>query len=134
MRRFELWLFVAAMGLMLLLPRVVQAAWPWSSESKPKKSTAAKPAAKEPSALEKIAACTQTFFQDVGDTLTLKKKPFAKQSPPKTGSQFGLNPYQKNTSRQPQKKSWFGSLFSKEPEPVKSPSEFLGQKRPDWWE
>jgi len=132
MRRFDFLVFVAGIGLMLLLPKIVLAAWPWSSE--PKKKTAAKPAASEPSVLEKLAAGTQKFFHDVGDTLTLKKKPLAKQSTPKRSSNFGLNPYPKNTSRQPQKKSWFGSLFSKEPEPVKSPSEFLGQKRPDWWE
>jgi len=91
---------------------------------------ASKTSKKEPSTLEKLSTGTKSFFTQVGDTLTLKKKP----APKKTISPFASATKHNSTSKQTPKKSWLSSLFQRE-QPKKqnmTPTDWIGQQRMDW--
>jgi hypothetical protein len=101
---------------------------PFGKSTQPQK-TPTKTSKKEPSSLEKLSSGTKKLFTQVGDTLTLKKKPAQKKP---------INPYASSirsgsTSQQPQKKSWFGSLLQpKEPKKQMTPTDWIGQPRVDF--
>lgn len=82
---------------------------------------------KEPSVFQKMGDGTKKFFDGVGNTLGINKKPAPKKNPNHTAW---------NTpAKQPEKKSFLGGLFaSKEPEKPKkqTPSEWLGNPKPEW--
>ena len=70
---------------------------------------------------------TKKFFDGVGNTLGINKKPAPKNNPYHTAW---------NTpAKQPEKKNFLTGLFaSKEPEKKKpqTPSEWLGNPKPEW--
>jgi hypothetical protein len=78
----------------------------------------------QPTVLDKMTVGTKKFFNNVGETLSLKKSPTKKTTAP-------TNPWFKPPKEEP-KPPWYSQLFHKEdPKKSKNPSEWINQPRLD---
>lgn len=118
---------ILSVSLMLVLLANVRPAvcegWalpnPFASETKTK--------AKKPSALDKVATGTKTFFSQTAETLGLKK------SKPKKRTPLYAHPVRPSIQpRQKESKSWFGWLSqSEEPKRDQTVTEWMSKDRLD---
>jgi hypothetical protein len=102
-----------------------------STTTTPPQKPVPPPVKKEPSIGEKMGSGTKKVVGNIGNALTLKKRPEAK----KTANYYGSttrqpSPYSAPKSKPNQQSSWWNPFHKEEPKP-KSLSDFVGMKRPE---
>jgi hypothetical protein len=100
--------------------------WFGSGETKKNNTPTRTVNKKDPSVFQKMGDGTKKFFNGVGNTLGLNKKPVPKKNPNHTSW---------NTpAKEPEKKNFLTAMFAaKEEKPKKqTPSEWLGNPKPEW--
>lgn len=91
------------------------------------KQSVHKTAQKQPSAMDRMAASTKGFFNDVGDVLTLRA--FSKKKPAKPSYARPV-PAGSKQPKQPESKPWFGlGSQPKEKEKSETVSQWIDKKR-----
>ena len=100
--------------------------WFGSSDTKKSNTPTKSVNKKDPSVFQKVGDGTKKFFNGVGNTLGLNKKPAPKKNP----NHSAWNA----PAKAPEKKNFLTSMFaSQEPEKPKpqTPSQWLGNPRPE---